>query len=156
MTVNAEGKPESSTPVEWQAYSALQDRLQTRFDTEQVNEVSRAYVVARDAHEGQTRSSGEPYITHPIAVAGIVFDMGLDHYSVMAALMHDVLEDTRVSQDELASLFTEELAKIVDGLSKLNHLKFRSKAEAQAESFRKMMLATVSYTHLTLPTILLV
>lgn len=141
MTVNAEGKPESTTPVEWQAYSALQDRLQTRFNTEQVNEVSRAYVVARDAHEGQTRSSGEPYITHPIAVAAIVFDMGLDHYSVMAALMHDVLEDTRVSQDELASLFTEELAKIVDGLSKLNHLKFRSKAEAQAESFRKMMLA---------------
>ena len=83
----------------------------------------------------------DSYITHPIAVAAIVFDMGLDHYSVMAALMHDVLEDTRVSQDELASLFTEELAKIVDGLSKLNHLKFRSKAEAQAESFRKMMLA---------------
>ena len=146
MTVNAEGKPESTTPVEWQAYSALQDRLQTRFNTEQVNEVSRAYVVARDAHEGQTRSSGEPYITHPIAVAAIVFDMGLDHYSVMAALMHDVLEDTRVSQDELASLFTEELAKIVDGLSKLNHLKFRSKADAQAESFRKMMLACLLYT----------
>ena len=141
VTVNAEGKSESSTPIELQAYSALQDRLQTRFNTEQVNEVSRAYVVARDAHEGQTRSSGEPYITHPIAVAGIVFDMGLDHHSVMAALMHDVLEDTRVSHDELASIFTEELAQIVDGLSKLNHLKFRSKAEAQAESFRKMMLA---------------
>jgi len=140
VTVNSDVTT-STAPIELQAYAAFQDQLQQRFNTEQVNEVSRAYVVARDAHEGQTRSSGEPYITHPIAVAGIVFEMGLDHHSVMAALLHDVLEDTRVSREELVSTFSEELAHIVDGLSKLNHLKFRSKAEAQAESFRKMMLA---------------
>jgi len=144
MTPSATNVTVNATPVEWQAYSALQDQLQSRFNTEQIAEVSRAYIVARDAHEGQTRSSGEPYITHPIAVAGIVFKMGLDHDSVMAALLHDVLEDTPVTHDELASTFSEELAQIVDGLSKLNHLKFRSKAEAQAESFRKMMLAMAS------------
>ncbi len=133
-----------TTRADWQAYSALLEQLSARFSTEQIAEVSRAYTVARDAHAGQTRSSGEPYITHPIAVADIVFSMKLDHYSVMAALMHDVLEDTPVSRDDLVTAFGEEVTHIVDGVSKLNHLKFRSKEEAQAESFRKMLLAMVS------------
>ncbi len=127
-----------------QAYSALQDKLSNRFTSEQLADVSRAFVLARDAHSAQVRQSGDPYITHPIAVAGIVFDMGLDHSSVMAALMHDVLEDTPVTRDALVDAFGEEVTHIVDGVSKLSHLKFRSKEEAQAESFVKMLLAMVT------------
>lgn len=134
----------TATRLEWQAYSALLEQLNTRFTTEQIAEISRAYTLARDAHAGQTRSSGEPYITHPVAVAGIVLSMQLDHYSIMAALMHDVLEDTPVSRDDLVAAFGEEVTHIVDGVSKLSHLEFRSKQEAQAESFRKMLLAMVS------------
>ncbi|NND92397.1 MAG: bifunctional (p)ppGpp synthetase/guanosine-3',5'-bis(diphosphate) 3'-pyrophosphohydrolase [Granulosicoccus sp.] len=118
--------------------------MSSRFSTEQIAEVAKAYTLARDAHTGQTRSSGEPYITHPLAVASIVFSMKLDHYSVMAALLHDVLEDTPVSRENLVAAFGEEVTHIVDGVSKLNHLEFRSKREAQAESFRKMLLAMVT------------
>jgi len=139
---STEGKP--ANRLERQAYAALLEQLNTRFSTEQVEEISRAYTVARDAHAGQTRSSGEPYITHPIAVASIVLSMQLDHHSVMAALMHDVLEDTPVSRADMVTAFGEEVTHIVDGVSKLSHLKFRSKQEAQAESFRKMLLAMVS------------
>ena len=135
---------DAGIPIELQAYSALQEKLKSRFSTEQLTDVSRAFVLARQAHSGQTRSSGEPYITHPVAVAGIVFDMGLDYMSVMAALMHDVLEDTPVSRNDLVKAFGEELTHIVDGVSKLNHLKFRTKAEAQAQSFMKMLLAMVT------------
>ncbi|MFK7861842.1 MAG: bifunctional (p)ppGpp synthetase/guanosine-3',5'-bis(diphosphate) 3'-pyrophosphohydrolase [Granulosicoccus sp.] len=134
----------SVMPIELQAYSELQEKIKTRYNSQQMADVSRAFVLAREAHTGQTRSSGEPYITHPVAVAGLVFDMGLDHMSVMAALMHDVLEDTPVSRDHLVEVFGEEVTHIVDGVSKLNHLSFRSKAEAQAESFMKMLLAMVT------------
>jgi len=78
--------------------------------------------------------SGEPYITHPIAVASIVYSMKLDHHSIMAALLHDVLEDTQVSREDMVEAFGEEVTHIVDGVSKLSHLRFRSKQEAQAES----------------------
>ena len=134
----------TTVPVELQAYSSLQDRLNTRFNSEQVADVSRAFVLARDAHSDQKRTSGEPYITHPVAVARIVFDMGLDHLSIMAALMHDVLEDTPVSREDLVASFGEEVTHIVDGVSKLSHLKFRTKEEAQAQSFIKMLLAMVT------------
>lgn len=133
-----------TTRIEWLAYSNLVEQLNSRFTTEQIAEVSRAYTMARDAHAAQTRSSGEPYITHPIAVASIVFSMKLDHYSIMAALLHDVLEDTPVSREDMVEAFGEEVTHIVDGVSKLNHLEFRSKQEAQAESFRKMLLAMVT------------
>lgn len=125
------------------AYAALFDELKQRFPTEQLADINRAFTVARDAHDGQKRRSGEPYITHPIAVAGIVNEMRLDHLSVMGALLHDVLEDTDVTRDELVEQFSEALAVIVDGLSKLKSLEYKSKEEAQAESFRKMLLATV-------------
>ena len=126
------------------AFAELLERVRGRFASAQVHEISRAFALARDAHEGQTRSSGEPYITHPIAVAGIVLDMQLDHVSVMGALLHDVLEDTDVGRGELVAAFGEELAHVVDGLSKLTNLPTRTKAEVQAESFRKMLLAMVS------------
>ena len=133
-----EERPELAT------FGALLERVRTRFPSEQVHEITRAFGVARDAHEGQTRHSGEPYLTHPVAVAGIVLDMQLDHVSVMGALLHDVLEDTDVTRGDLVAAFGEELAHVVDGLSKLTSVESLSKEEAQAESFRKMLLAMVS------------
>lgn len=126
------------------ALARLIDRIKPIFNEQQVQLVEQAYALAHRAHANQTRSSGEPYITHPIAVAHIVLDMQLDYQSVMAALLHDVLEDTNTAREELVDEFGDEVASIVDGLSKLNYLEFKSKEEAQAESFRKMLLAMVS------------
>lgn len=109
----------------------------------QVEQVIEAYKVAHAAHEGQFRSSGEPYVTHPVAVCQILADMRLDHETLMAALLHDVIEDTEVTQDELAAQFGVTVGELVEGVSKLDKLKFRDKKEAQAENFRKMMMAMV-------------
>lgn len=109
----------------------------------QVDLLKQAYIVARDAHEGQMRSSGEPYITHPVAVAHNLAKMNLDHETLMAALLHDVIEDTPVTKDELAELFGHTVAELVEGVSKLDKLKFDNKEEMQAENFRKMILAMV-------------
>lgn len=108
---------------------------------DQIREVYRAYLFGAEAHEGQRRKSGEPYIYHPIAVARILADMRMDHKCLMAALLHDVIEDTATAKDQLATIFDEEIAELVDGVSKLTQIDFRSRAEAQAASFRKMMLA---------------
>jgi len=89
------------------------------------------------------RSSGDPYITHPVAVAGILADMHLDHETIMAALLHDVIEDTHYSQEDLAEAFGDTVAELVEGVSKLDKLAFSTKQEAQAENFRKMMMAMV-------------
>lgn len=108
---------------------------------EQIDLVKRAFVVARDAHEGQSRSSGEPYITHPVSVASIVAEMQLDHEAVMAALLHDVIEDTPYTEQQLTVEFGSSVAEIVEGVSKLDKLKFRTRKEAEVENFRKMILA---------------
>jgi len=110
---------------------------------EQVEEVYRAYLLGAQAHEGQRRVSGEPYISHPVAVARILCDMRMDHKSIIAAILHDVIEDTPTLKEHLVEEFGEEVADLVDGVSKLTKIDFRSKAEAQAENFRKMMLAMV-------------
>jgi len=109
----------------------------------QIDLLKHAYVVARDAHDGQMRSSGDPYITHPVAVAINLAQMRLDHETLMAALLHDVIEDTEVTKDELAELFGHTVAELVEGVSKLDKLKFDNKEEMQAENFRKMVLAMV-------------
>jgi guanosine-3',5'-bis(diphosphate) 3'-pyrophosphohydrolase len=109
----------------------------------QVDLMKQAYIVARDAHEGQMRSSGEPYITHPVAVTYILAKMHLDHETLMAALLHDVIEDTETSKEDLANLFGDTVAVLVEGVSKLDKLKFDNKEEMQAENFRKMILAMV-------------
>jgi len=109
----------------------------------QIDLLKHAYVVARDAHDGQMRSSGDPYITHPVAVAINLAQMKLDHETLMAALLHDVIEDTEVTKDELAELFGHTVAELVEGVSKLDKLKFDNKEEMQAENFRKMVLAMV-------------
>jgi guanosine-3',5'-bis(diphosphate) 3'-pyrophosphohydrolase len=102
-----------------------------------------AYEFASLAHEGQRRYSGEPYITHPVAVADILADLHLDYQSIAAALMHDVIEDTPTAKEQIELQFGPEIASIVDGVSKLDQLSFDTRAEAQVESFRKMMLAMV-------------
>jgi GTP pyrophosphokinase len=117
--------------------------LEAYLDSAQVAEVYRAYLFGAQAHEGQKRASGEPYIFHPIAVARILCEMRMDYKSVIAALLHDVIEDTPTLKEQLAEDFGEEVAELVDGVSKLTHLSFNSRAEQQAENFRKMMLAMV-------------
>ncbi|OTA15577.1 bifunctional ppGpp synthetase II/ guanosine-3',5'-bis pyrophosphate 3'-pyrophosphohydrolase [Xenorhabdus vietnamensis] len=110
---------------------------------DQIDLLKQAYVVARDAHEGQTRSSGEPYITHPVAVSCILAEMRLDHETLMAALLHDVIEDTPATFQDIEQLFGTTVAGLVEGVSKLDKLNFRDKKEAQAENFRKMIMAMV-------------
>lgn len=122
-------------------FEGLKESASAYLDSGQVALLKQAYQVARDAHEGQMRTSGEPYITHPVAVAKILSDMRLDHETLMAALLHDTIEDTHVTKEDLAELFGDAVADLVEGVSKLDKLKFRDKKEAQAENFRKMMMA---------------
>ncbi|ABE56710.1 (p)ppGpp synthetase I, SpoT/RelA [Shewanella denitrificans OS217] len=122
-------------------FEGLKESASGYLEPEQVELLKQAYLVARDAHEGQMRTSGEPYITHPVAVARILADMRLDHESLMAALLHDTIEDTPVTKEELTELFGLTVAELVEGVSKLDKIKFRDKKEAQAENFRKMMMA---------------
>ncbi|WP_293731574.1 RelA/SpoT family protein [uncultured Actinobacillus sp.] len=122
-------------------FAPLDKIIQAYLPKEQIKLVERAFVIARDAHDGQYRSSGEPYITHPVAVAAIIAEMRLDHEAIMAALLHDVIEDTPYTEEQLAAEFGSHVAEIVEGVSKLDKLKFRTRQEAQAESFRKMILA---------------
>jgi guanosine-3',5'-bis(diphosphate) 3'-pyrophosphohydrolase len=117
--------------------------LEAYLEPAQVEEIYSAYLVGAEAHEGQVRVSGEPYISHPVAVARILAEMRMDSKSIVAAILHDVIEDTPTLKEHLAEQFGEEVAELVDGVSKLTQIDFRSKAEAQAENFRKMMLAMV-------------
>jgi RelA/SpoT family (p)ppGpp synthetase len=121
----------------------LIETLEAYLPSEQVDMVVRAYEFGAKAHDGQTRKSGVPYIQHPVAVAQILAGMRLDGETIAAAILHDVLEDTGTSVEELAELFGEDVAALVDGVSKLDQMHFNSRAEAQAESFRKMMLAMI-------------
>ena len=103
--------------------------------------VKKAFQYADSAHLGQYRQSGEPYITHPLAVAELCASWRLDAPSIMAALLHDVIEDTGSTRQELIEIFGGKVAELVEGLTKLDKLEFQSQAEAQAESFRKMFMA---------------
>jgi RelA/SpoT family (p)ppGpp synthetase len=123
--------------------SDLCHMLESYLEPNQVQEVYRAYLFGAEAHEGQHRVSGEPYIYHPIAAARILGELGLDHKSIIAAILHDVIEDTAIAKDEIAREFGPDIAELVDGVSKLTQIEFESQAEAQAENFRKMILAMV-------------
>ena len=120
---------------------SLATKLATYLEPAQVNLVRRAYYYAAEAHDGQTRRSGEPYVTHPLAVAGILQEMHMDHQSLMAAMLHDTIEDTGLTREAIAGQFGEAVANLVDGVSKLNKLNFSTQAEVQAENFQKMALA---------------
>lgn len=106
-----------------------------------LDEVVRAYELAAEAHEGQMRRSGEPYITHPVAVATILAGLGMDTDTLVAALLHDVVEDTPASRDQMEEWFGSDVAHLVDGVTKLDRLQVESKQEQQAETLRKMILA---------------
>jgi len=123
------------------AIDTFSERLASYLGPDQVNLVRRAYYYAEQAHDGQRRRSGEPYVTHPLAVANILADMHMDHQSLMAAMLHDVIEDTGIAKEALTAQFGETVAELVDGVSKLTQMQFETKAEAQAENFQKMAMA---------------
>jgi len=110
-------------------------------ESSQVDDIRRAYFYAEQAHDGQMRRSGEPYITHPLAVAHVLAIMHMDHECIMAGLLHDVIEDTEISREQLAAEFSEEVALLVEGVSKLAQAAFETRQHAQAENLRKMLLA---------------
>ncbi len=117
--------------------------LESYLSSEQIASIVRAYEYSAEAHKGQTRKTGEPYISHPVAVAQELADMRLDAQAIEAAILHDVVEDTSVAISEIEEKFGTDVALLVDGVSKLDQIEFHSRAEAQAESFRKMMLAMI-------------
>jgi guanosine-3',5'-bis(diphosphate) 3'-pyrophosphohydrolase len=122
-------------------FNELRDELLTYLDDEKVAIIHRAYQLAAQAHTGQHRCTGDPYIVHPIAVATILCQMRMDYQSIAAAILHDVIEDTCVKKAQIIEQFGAEIADLVDGVSKLAHIPFENQAQAQAANFRKMILA---------------
>ena len=124
-------------------FEGLKQKIEAYLPPDKVADTQRAFILAKNAHSGQMRSSGDPYITHPVAVAGILADMHLDHETLMAALLHDVIEDTHHDKEDLSEQFGETVGELVEGVSKLEKIHFSNSKEAQAENFRKMMMAMV-------------
>ncbi|WP_413694323.1 RelA/SpoT family protein [Psychromonas sp. KJ10-2] len=122
-------------------FQPLKASIQTYMTEEHVAFVERAFHYAYAAHDGVKRASGEPYITHPVAVAGILADMKLDYEAISAALMHDVLEDTDTTHEELAEAFNADVAQLVEGVTKLDKFNFENREQAQAQNIRKMLIA---------------
>jgi GTP pyrophosphokinase len=121
----------------------LLSTVETYLPPEQVARIREAAEFGASAHKGQKRLSGEPYIAHPVAAAAILADLRLDADTIVAAILHDVIEDTPTPKDQLAAKFGADVAELVDAVTKLDQIKFKSREEAQAESFRKMLLAMV-------------
>jgi GTP pyrophosphokinase/guanosine-3',5'-bis(diphosphate) 3'-pyrophosphohydrolase len=122
-------------------FEGLKQQISAYLPPEQVALVQQAYILARDAHAPQFRSSGEPYITHPVAVTSILADMRMDHETLMAALCHDVIEDTEYSFDDLKQRFGSTVAELVQGVSKLDKVKFKDIKEFEVTNLQKMFLA---------------
>lgn len=119
----------------------LHHELKNYLDSKQIAAIENAYLFAKKAHEGQLRYTGEPYITHPLAVALILAQMRMDPQTIMASIMHDVIEDTYVEKEDIVKQFGKEVADLVDGVTKLTQIEFETRAQAQAENFRKMVMA---------------
>jgi guanosine-3',5'-bis(diphosphate) 3'-pyrophosphohydrolase len=119
----------------------LTNAISSYLDPHQIDRVFQAYEFSAKAHEGQQRISGEPYIHHPLEVAGILGEMHMDHQTLMAAILHDVLEDTPTAKNDIRKKFGKNVAELVDGVSKLTQVHFDSVEEAQAQNFRKMLMA---------------
>ena len=124
-------------------FYALFEKLSEYLNTEQIDKIADAYLFAADSHETQFRSSGEPYIIHPVAVCDNLAQIQMDYYTIMAALLHDVVEDTPVTIGDIKSQFGDKTAELVEGVTKLTQLSGKSKVETHAESMRKMILAMV-------------
>src|SRR5476649_466380 len=136
--------PEQPRKAEVVSIANLTAALSGYLSKAELKDIKSAFHFSDEAHLGQYRQSGQPYITHPVAVAEICADWKLDAQSIMAALLHDVMEDQDVKKDELIERFGSPVAQLVDGLSKLEKIEFQSQIEAQAENFRKMLLAMAS------------
>jgi RelA/SpoT family (p)ppGpp synthetase len=136
----AEGRPDSGLAGRFQI-ADLCALLERYLEPRDVADVYRAYLFGAEAHEGQRRKSGEPYIYHPLEVARILAAMRMDAKSIMAAILHDVIEDTRIPKEMIEDEFGRDVAELVDGVSKIGQISFQTKEEAQAENFRKMLLA---------------
>ncbi len=117
------------------------DKVQTYLPAADMELIEKAYVFSASVHQGQMRLSGEPYLTHPMEVAGVLTDMRMDAATIVTGLLHDTVEDTLTTLDEIEKAFGKEVASLVDGLTKLSKISFRSQEERQAENFRKMILA---------------
>ena len=115
--------------------------LKSYLTEEQIKDVYRAYFFSAEGHKNQVRKSGEAYIFHPLAVTYILAQMRMDTQTLCAALLHDIIEDTEFTKEELAKKFSPEIAELVDGVSKLSFIHFETREQAQAASFRKMVLA---------------
>jgi guanosine-3',5'-bis(diphosphate) 3'-pyrophosphohydrolase len=122
-------------------FESLQHKLKNYLDDPQIKVLEAAYLLAKKAHGTQKRHTGEPYITHPIAVAKILAEMHMDPTTIIAAILHDVLEDTALEKQDIAEKFGKEVADLVDGVTKLTQIEFETRAQAQAENFRKMVMA---------------
>lgn len=142
-TVNEEGKAlvEQGTFNKEKALAEFMEYIHTYLTDDECNQVLKAFELADKAHEGQLRASGEPYIMHPLAVAEILAHLQIDHITLMAALMHDVVEDTSYSKEDLENMFGSEVAFLVDGVTKLNQFQYETKEDRQMENYRKMILA---------------
>ena len=142
-TVNEEGKAlvEQSTFDKGKALAEFMEYIHTYLTDDECNQVLKAFELADKAHEGQFRASGEPYIMHPLAVADILAHLQIDHITLMAALMHDVVEDTSYTKEDLEEMFGSEVAFLVDGVTKLNQFQYETKEDRQMENYRKMILA---------------
>src|SRR5262245_16242713 len=123
------------------SFEAMLKLVKGRNNKVDVKELQRAYAFAEESHRGQKRLSGEDFIEHPVAVATIMADLGLDTTTLEAALLHDVVEDTDLTLENIREEFGEEVASLVDGLTKLDRIKFRSREQEQAENVRKMIIA---------------
>ena len=131
----------SMVPVEEQLYLELIEKIKTYHPSSDFSMVEKAYKLAVDAHKDQKRKSGEPYIIHPLKVAYILAELELDMESIVAGILHDVIEDTEYSYEDISNMFSEEIAALVDGVTKLGKLSYTTKEEVQAENYRKMFLA---------------
>jgi len=137
--MRARGLPD--TPATLAEAEPLFNELSGYLKPEDISQLQNAYLFSQSAHSGQFRKSGEPYISHPLAVAGILGRLHLDSQTLTAALLHDVMEDTHISKTEISERFGKPVAELVDGVSKLDKIEFQTQADAQAENFRKMLLA---------------
>lgn len=122
-------------------FELLRQELSQYLDAAQIDTIKSAYLLAEQAHQGQVRHTGEPYITHPLAAALILAEMHMDPATIIAAILHDVIEDTPVEKEDILNHFGKEIADLVDGVTKLTQIEFETRAHAQAENFRKMVMA---------------
>lgn len=136
-----EGDANQLATVQPEVLVAFTDKIKSYLKPQEIESVMKAYYYAKEAHKGQMRRTGDPYITHPLAVASILADMQMDYQTLMAALLHDVIEDTGVAKYTLSEHFEPAVANMVDGVSKLTTI-FTSQDEAQAKNFQKMAMAT--------------